>query len=54
MVNNLLAEKKRADAKNADSNKIQMFNPALQPTEGGSDSNYTNCYCYGPAYPPCK
>lgn len=53
MVNKLLAEKKGADA-NTGSNEIQMFNSALQPTESGSDSNYTNCYCYGPAYPPCK
>lgn len=32
---------------------LQVFNITLKPTNGSASQNYANCYCYGPAYPPC-
>ncbi len=35
---------------------IKTFNAMLQPiaeSEVGRN-DYANCYCYGPAYPPCN
>lgn len=31
----------------------QVFSVTIEPTDGSASQNYANCYCYGPAYPPC-
>lgn len=31
---------------------FQLFDITLKQTNGSAPQNYTNCYCYGPAYPP--
>jgi len=45
------AEKKQTTKKEEE---IQLFDPMLLAAKGNSEKNYTNCYCYGPAYPPCS
>lgn len=35
-------------------NNIVIFDITLEPSECSATQNYyANCYCYGPAYPPC-
>jgi hypothetical protein len=33
--------------------RLQTFDLTLEPAEGSPQKKYSNCYCYGPAYPPC-
>ncbi len=50
MVINLTS--KNAD-KSVKDKQIRTFDTQLQNNEGKA-LHSANCYCYGPAYPPCK